>query len=1118
MDAATTSSPTPPPGSTGTVDASPHRKRDNPPKSPDKLPVGVVAQRRILKAGVLGSPVRRSPRLSSLPPPQPLLESQSTQDLLDASSDDDSESIDDVALHLSREETPENDAILPDEPSSMLASRILRAHDNPSPPPQDPAHPGINYTPGKVSQFPLLGLSVPPSPFRPINILEGLNQFSDPMFGPSRPVQTPPADHPPEISDSRTTPKGSFTSPEYRSPVVTNVSTECASHVKLVLAELIPSSSPQRAVDDIPSQSSQHLITGASSVGISITPPTLAVDPSSTPFVPPVSYNHPSDHLPSDTQSRPSPLPLATETEIPGGQDIDRKESSSTDDSGPSVSQGQQDGKYTNTVSHERLNSLSPHSNDVLAALCLPSDVTSSIKQTTLPSDISAQRSPSTPRSSVQRLVITPTLVRANNGARKMISPSKLLFEANDICRTPAQRVPIATALACGTPSSQRTIQLSTGLDRSQQLGRFPVKTPVFTRPALDGPSRSPAKRILVTDSSTSPARGHRIHISPVRIGHRARSTSVEPRPLRPILSRSRSVEPGATALKPDNHGKLKESIFPVVPIPPKSIAKLPFPLDPGQKSASDRPPSIPEEHESGGDTEADPTCGRVTQGNTISQLKQASTSSRIPRMGKKPYARPPPRNVKPAAGATSTHTAPSRVAPFQLTRKHNESGSGNTEGPSTQAMNDQRVVGSLKRKRGTEAAASSNSHPVMVRQVVPGILGEKYAAKPTKTLFQAQAPSEPSPSKAPQPLKFRKVVDGMLSARYAQTKPDRTQTEPSNSTSLSPTPDSPLSELSSSSDEGLLLPSASRPPVHPAKPHTHSRSSSHQDLDQDQPSSRLRRTSRARKQAQQQYVLDVFNVTTSTRPPSTRRKLSARTEGDGFMGMSATALKALTTSNTAKNQQTVVVLATEVIRKDGPRPESPMVKARTILQKQRDERDRRRRERAEKRTRMSEDGLGTSETEGEHVLGDQTDHDENDYVTSQQPSQDLRDDEDYETPEQPERTIEPLRLEGVNTIAKPVKQVMWHRGLSTAIYLDEVNLRPKSLSKDIVVGRGCLAPKSKNLLLDSLGNLVDVDDRPCPELVTEHIIVKKFVYDNDIEPESIPPKVTRSRSKKGRS
>lgn len=371
-----------------------------------------------------------------------------------------------------------------------------------------------------------------------------------------------------------------------------------------------------------------------------------------------------------------------------------------------------------------------------------------------------------------------------------------------------------------------------------------------------------------------------------------------------------------------------------------------------------------------------------------------------------------------------------------------------------------------------------------MIRQVVPGILSMKYAPKPAKHPSQVQPPAESSPPKVPPTLKFRKVVDGMLSARYPPAKANLVQPELSDSTSR---PLSPLSELSSSSNEGLSdekLPLTAHPPAHPKsetsdisradgdasvmEPSTHERSSLHRDADGDEPSSRPRRTSRTRKPAQQQYVLDVFSGNTSARPPPARRKPQPRTEGDGFMGMSATALKALTASNTTKNQQMVAVLATEVIRKEGLRPESPTVKARTILQKQRDERDIRRRERAQRRTRLSEEGLEISDTEGQTKLGDRVslsphaDHDENDYAMPPKHRRGPGDEEDYETPERPERIIEPLRLEGTDRKAKPVKKVKWHRGLSTIVYLNEADPGPKSLPRDVVVVRGCLAPTSK--------------------------------------------------------
>ena len=56
-------------------------------------------------------------------------------------------------------------------------------------------------------------------------------------------------------------------------------------------------------------------------------------------------------------------------------------------------------------------------------------------------------------------------------------------------------------------------------------------------------------------------------------------------------------------------------------------------------------------------------------------------------------------------------------------------------------------------------------------------------------------------------------------------------------------------------------------------------------------------------------------------------------------------------------------------------------------------------------------------------------------------------------------------------------------------------------------------------LRLDTLGNLPQAD-LPLTDLVQENITIKKFVYDNDVEPvpELIVVKNTRSKSKKSRS
>ena len=622
------------------------------------------------------------------------------------------------------------------EPSTALANRIMRAHDNPSPPPQDPAHPGINYVPGIDGQFPPPGVSVPPSAFRPINLLERLNQFSDPSFDPPCTPRSPTLGIRPDISESGIILPRGFISPESSSPFITSVPMKSTPHEDLASADTIPSSSTQCTVDDPPSRSSQHvcepgnllddtvidpssppvaglhgqLITITSSFDSEVpgSPPGRAVDSSANPAVPSPSYSRPQEPLPRSERrnsiNKPSPLPSnaktlssalsnedgkvspGTETIVPGGQDNDGEEVLSMDNSRMSPLRGEQaskcgasSSKEVNNNSHQRLDSLSPHSTNVLAALCRPAQPTSSIEQTILPAEsIRIKHSPATPprtpapsvtrpdfsRTSVQRPVIAPTPVRANS-SRKLISPAKFSLEVDGIYRTPAQRVPIETARARGTSSFQRTGQLSTGSAQSRP-GRFlTIRAPVFSRPALDDPSRSPAKRVPVTDVVASPTRGDQAQSSPTRVGLRARSTSVEPRPLVPTFARSRSAEPCAMISRSDNHGKIKESIFPMVSTLPRAGNKLPFPLVPGQKSRSDLPPPIPEEHETAeiGNTETDATLGRATQGNTMSQLRQPSANSRIPRIGNKPYARPPPKNGNATVSTTTANTTRAPVS-----------------------------------------------------------------------------------------------------------------------------------------------------------------------------------------------------------------------------------------------------------------------------------------------------------------------------------------------------------------------------------------------------------------------------------------------------------------------
>lgn len=372
-------------------------------------------------------------------------------------------------------------------------------------------------------------------------------------------------------------------------------------------------------------------------------------------------------------------------------------------------------------------------------------------------------------------------------------------------------------------------------------------------------------------------------------------------------------------------------------------------------------------------------------------------------------------------------------------------------------------MLSTLKRKRGAEETVKSPplTHGVMVRQVVPGMLGGKYAPKAAPELPTPAPVPELSPRKPPGPMKFRKVEPGVISARYADlskpAEPDSSPADDNNNSipQLAAQPEVPSTQASSLSSDPPTLPV----PLQSDTPKKQSHVAVEEETE-----NRGRRTSRRKVVAQ--HANDVFDTSASTQPLKLRR--SRRSEGDGFMGMSAATLQTLTNSNTTKNQRVFAKLEREIIRKDGIRPESPTVKVRTILQKQREARDRQRHERAERRARRSEDGPGLSDTEGASELGDQSmistnrEQDENEGLVSTKHRRGPGEVEDYETPERPERPVKRLRFgDELQEEARERKRVKWHRGLSTEIYLDEVQPQP-SRNKGVIIEKSCLAPTAK--------------------------------------------------------
>jgi len=189
---------------------------------------------------------------------------------------------------------------------------------------------------------------------------------------------------------------------------------------------------------------------------------------------------------------------------------------------------------------------------------------------------------------------------------------------------------------------------------------------------------------------------------------------------------------------------------------------------------------------------------------------------------------------------------------------------------------------------------------------------------------------------------------------------------------------------------------------------------------------------------------------------------------------MSITALKELTSSNTEKNQHYLAAkLETEVVRKEGARPESPAVKIRTVVQRQQEEKERERGERAKRRakrngnneTTLMSDVEASSEAGFSSSCDDQTEDVEDVAIFNADGLLKHRrgagDEEDYVTPEKPLRNSQARRIDDRSGDNND-KTVNWDRGLFTFVYLDEVKLGTRQTFKENRTLKGILTPAAK--------------------------------------------------------
>jgi len=226
------------------------------------------------------------------------------------------------------------------------------------------------------------------------------------------------------------------------------------------------------------------------------------------------------------------------------------------------------------------------------------------------------------------------------------------------------------------------------------------------------------------------------------------------------------------------------------------------------------------------------------------------------------------------------------------------------------------------------------------------------------------------------------------------------------------------------------------------------------------------RRTGRVRKQGNVAAEVDVFGSSDGKAVPRRRRAQTSTKSDLVYFGMSAVALKALTTSNTEKNQRYLAAkLETEVVRKEGMRPASPTVKIKTVLQRQQDDKHKQRRQRAERRASRSDDGSTAAQSETDDQSGDEFrsifgSSDSDDHLQRRH-RRGPGDEEDYETPKSG-RTFD--ADDNDDKVLR--RRVKWDRGLFTTVYLDEVDLGGRRPAKENIATKGCLAPTAKVSIL----------------------------------------------------
>ncbi|PFH54373.1 hypothetical protein AMATHDRAFT_639 [Amanita thiersii Skay4041] len=1071
-------------------------------------------------------------------------------------------------LISSRPNTPESDLMLPDEPSSILASRILRAHENPSPPPISPR---TCNTASSHSR--LIDISEPSTP-QPSVIPHGVSDqliqqhLVHSLLSPiwSHPTSKSPNKMP--ISPGRDL--ITFDSCDLSGTEATlSTSNEAGTSNSSGSTMLFHSEVDQQG-------DSLRIGVPSRKPGVAAQPVYLlghenrqSVDQSQSPVrrtarvrkntIFQENSENKTSHRDGDITESGSPGKIgganmrvrrksgkfSAGTPEPLGVHDEREDSAVpiAESSCDAVKNGSQE---TCADIRHRLNSLSPTSTNVLHQLVMMSPSRKerpSSPQPSQPMEVT-DVFPSIPPSTIHETPLPSSKELINGAYSAKPIPNQTLPKvffpptpAQNLFRTPARRFPVGETMADDLRSPRRPSQLTT-------FDSKPIFAPPRTPILRIHPSDSPPRRMLVTDPTQTNTQSSEHAPSSNQVLPR-RGMSVEPIVPRITVPsptrRSNSMEP-ATSIK--HMSTLPRP--PVGQLPPvREPGRLPFPL---VKTTTQ------EERKN----EDNPKSSLVSQHNdvpmTSSNLKQRT--SKIPRIGVKPYTRPYQKVmekgkvtniVRPIIPHKSGVIGPSQPKPTppisSNSSNSNESITMKTPITSRPPRRSEEMTISLKRKRGPENPSAPSNAPVVFARQVPQTL-TSLITKPAIEVTKPSASSTANHTNRQAPV-LRKVIKKLpdIESQIQQIRKfdPFSQAQDSSAAGQMERHDLPgakveaqlngkvMTPLASSRfpDEGLPLTNTGLPAETttetvagerpPQPPSDELQATAHQ--------LQTGRVTRTRKRGQARATDSNVRQTSQSRS----RGNGASTivfPTDVFGGMSAVALKALTNSNTVKNQQYITAkLEMEIIRKPGLRPESPVMKVQSILERTQNEKVRERRERAHRRAQRMDGELaayGDDISQGENSevlpvpkLDDDAPSAENgDY--SEKHRRGSGEDEDYQTPE---RQVKKAKLADGSEADIEERRVKWDKGLFSVINLEEVQLGSRPLFNDATAPKGCLALTSKVTRLDNMGNLPEAG-MPLPGLEQESIVVKKFMYDDDEEVVPVPvvAKNTRSKAKKSKN